>query len=157
MPFEDDEIDLRGVESQKKIKVSSQKSIFDKETQQKKPLSPEEFEKRARQINDKINSHKMSAAEISLKFKQLLEDKTLPQNKNQISKEIEREVLHNFLSLAQEINNDKNELEGMGSLSCIAFIFNMLLMFRDKSNTLEYNNVILKKEIEELKKIINQK
>ena len=98
MPFEDDEIDLRGVESQKKIKVSSQKSIFDKETQQKKPLSPEEFEKRARQINDKINSHKMSAAEISLKFKQLLEDKTLPQNKNQISKEIEREVLHIILS-----------------------------------------------------------
>jgi hypothetical protein len=145
MPFDQDE---EFVDTNKKTglkSVSSRKSIFDNIP--KKPTQ-QDFQKKVESVQEKINSNKQKAADLALEFKKILEDKTLPQNKNVFSKEIEREVLTKMVQLAVDINNDPDEADGMGSLSWITLLLKIALAQRDRINTLEYNLHLLDKKID---------
>lgn len=133
MPFDDDD---SVSESKIKIKkVSSQKSIFDGIP---KKSSYEEFSKKVDSVQEKNNSHKIKAAELSSQFYKVLNDKTLRENKTIFSKSIEKDLLLELINLSIEINNDQFEKEGMGSLTLITLLFNSLLLQRDKINNLEF-------------------
>lgn len=144
MPFDEED----EVQASKKIglkKVSSQKSIFDNIP--KKPTQ-EDFDKQVTVSQEKMMGHKQKAAELALQFKKLVEDKTLPQNKNVFAQEIEREILTKMVQLAIDINNDPNEQEGMGSLSWITLLLKTILSQRDRINKLEYTLSLLEKKME---------
>jgi len=144
MPFDEEEekpinpkIGLRN--------VSSQKSIF--ENIPKKP-SPEDFDKKVKEIQDRNSGYKQRAAELAVAFKKMIEDKTLVQNRNIFANELEKETLTKMIQLAVEINNDPNEQEGMGSLGWITLLLKTVLSQRDKINNLEYRIFHLEKKID---------
>ena len=156
MPFDDTE-EQEEFSSNKKIglkQVSSQKSIFDKEKEIKP--SKENFEKKVEEVNKKMNDYKAKAAEMALSYKKLILDKTLVQNKNIFSEEIEKETLSKMVNLAIEINNDENEQEGMGTLGWVTLLLKYFLHHRDRLNSLEYQLMTLQKNNEELKKEISK-
>lgn len=118
-------------------KVSSKKSIFD--TAPKKP-SFEDFSKKVDNIQENSSLKQQKAIELSKKFQQIINDKTLNKNKTIFSKQFETEVLKDFITFGISINNDPNEpQEGTGSISLIAIILNCLIKQRDRINELEYN------------------
>lgn len=142
MPFEDDE-----KEENKKIglnKVSSKKSIFD--SKPKKPTR-EDFEKEVKIVHERKLTNKDKVTELAIKFLTMIKDKTLPQNKNPLQLDIEKEVLSEMIRLGEEINSDPNESESAGSLSWITILFKIILMQRDRLNLLEYNYDVLEKKI----------
>ena len=147
MPFEEE--DKPSVQSQKIgiKKASSQKSIF--EAMPKKP-SPEEFEKKVQQIQEKSTGYQGKAQELAIQFNKAMIDKTLPQNKNMFQQEIELDLLRNMVKLAQEVNSDPNEKEGEGSLSWIIVLLKTCFNQRDRINLLEYTLTQFEKKIETL-------
>jgi hypothetical protein len=146
MPFEEDEQPLAPATPKVGLKnVSSQKSIFD--SIPKKP-SPEDFDKKVKEIQDKNLGYKQKAAELAINFKKLMEDRTLVQNKNIFASELERELLSKMIQLAAEINNDPNEQEGMGSLGWITLLFKTMFSQRDRINQLEYRLFQLEKKLD---------
>lgn len=155
MPFDEEEDNLEPVKKIGLKQVSSRRSIFDNTP--KKP-SQEDFEKQVQDNQEKMMGYKQRAADLTVQFKKIIEDKTLSKNKNIFSKELEKEILTKMVNLAVEINNDPNEQEGMGSLSWITLLFKISLRQRDKINDLEYELSLLQKKLEpsELSKIISQ-
>jgi len=123
--------------------VSSQKSIFD--SMPKKPTA-EKLEKQVKQIQDRDSDYQIRAADLVLKFKKAMEDKTLQSNKNIFARELEKDLLSDMIKLAVEINNDPNEPEGMGSMSWIVLLFKTCFSQRDKMNKLEYTISLLDKK-----------
>jgi hypothetical protein len=155
MPFDDEE-DKQKINKKIGLKqVSSQKSIFETKQDEKKP-SAESFEKKVEEINKKNNDYKAKAAELALAYKKLIFDKTLNQNKNIFSEEIEKETLSKMVALAVEINNDEDEQEGMGTLSWVTLLLKYFLHHRDRINNLEYQCLTLQKNNEELKKELDK-
>jgi len=143
MPFDEDDKEIV-LPNKKGIKqVSSQKSIFDNIP--RKP-TPEEFEKRVNQIQEQSMGYKAKASELAVRFLKILADKTLKENKNIFTTEIEKEVLSKMTALAVEINNDPHEQEGMGSMGWITLLLNVCLIQRDRLNKLEYEIAKLKQQ-----------
>jgi hypothetical protein len=158
MPF-DEEIDDTLNEPTKKTglkQVSSQKSIFDGAP--KKP-SFETFSKKVDEAADKAQSYKLKSAELAIQFLNLINDTTLKANKNIFTKEMEKELLTNLVSLSIDINNDPLEKEGMGSLALITLLLKTVLMQRDKINELSFNYTQLSKKVSEevLSELIDKK
>lgn len=125
--------------------VKSQgQSMFD----HKRKPTPQEFEHRVQQSQEKLSGYKKRAAELFVQFQKTVSDKTLPQNRNIFNAEAEKEMLQNMLQLAGEINNDPNEQEGMGSLTWITLLLKTCLAQRDRMNELEYALSMLQKKYE---------
>lgn len=85
---------------------------------------------------------------MSSQFNQIMNDKTLKQNKNIFAREMERELLTKMAQLAIEVNNDQHEHEGMGSLSWIILLLKTCLNQRDKINQLEFSFSQLEKKLD---------
>lgn len=135
MPFDEEE-DTENVTPKVGLKnVSSQKSIFDALP---KRQTQDDLTKKVDQIQERNSSHKTRAAELSSQFNQIMNDKTLKQNKNIFARELERELLTKMAQLAIDVNNDQHEHEGMGSLSWIILLLKTCLNQRDKINQLEF-------------------
>lgn len=147
MPFDD--------ESQKSstqkvgVKLNNSQSMFANNT--KKP-SREEFEKKAVEANNKLTEYQERAVQLSLNYKKLLDDKTLPQNKNIFQQDAEKEVISNLMQLAIDMNTDPNEEEGMGSVGLISLLCRCMLIQRDKINELSYDVAQARKNFTELEK-----
>ena len=134
MPFdEEDDSDINS-----KPKIGLKFKNVDKSSSTQKKATQEQFEKKVQEVQEKNSSYKRRASELAIQFKKVIEDKTLPQNKNIFANEIERELLANMIDLAVEINNDPNEQDGMGSLSWITLLLKTVISQRDKINKLEY-------------------
>jgi hypothetical protein len=146
MPFDEEE-DSPSIQSTKVglKKVSTQKSIFDG---MPKKQTAEEFDNKVHAVQERMTGHKKRAAELTASFNKIMTDKTLRENKNLISNELEKEILVEMMKLAVEINNDPLEQEGMGSLSWIALLFKTCLSQRDRINKLEYALSLLQKKTE---------
>lgn len=147
MPFDEEDDDQELAPKVGLKNVSSQKSIFD--AIPKKPTQ-NDLTQKVNQVQERASVYKMRAADLSSKFIQIMNDKTLKQNKNIFAKEIERELLTQMAQLAIDINNDQNEKEGMGSLSWIVLLFKTCLNQRDKINQLEFNFSQLDKKLDSL-------
>lgn len=123
-------------EINKKIKLSNEKSKFAK---LQKPES--NFNSI---VNEKVtekNSRNVKAFELGKKFISVLNDKTLPENKGPINKNVESQICLDLFNLAQEINNDPAEQESAGSAMLDTLFFKSLFILRDKLNKLEYQLV----------------
>lgn len=149
MPFDDE------VPKTPKVKLKNQNkpSIFDS---MPKPVSKDANFKEAAAANSRSNDYKQKAVDLSIRYKKLLEDKTLDFNKAQSSSEEENLVIRDMVNLAIEINTDELELEGMGSIGVITLLLKMLLLQRDKINKLEYVCSTFDKEIKALKLTSNK-
>ena len=150
MPFDEDEV-LPSNQS-KKIgikKVSEQKSIFES---MPKKQTPAEFEKKVQQVVEKDASSQKKAAELIQQYSKAMNDKTLPQNKNQFQKDVELDLIRSMVTLAQEVNNNGGEREGEGSLICIVPLLKISFAQRDKINNLEYALSQITKQIAALDK-----
>lgn len=148
MPFDEEDDSLPVKPSKLGLKnVSSQKSIF--ESIPKKPTQ-EDLDKKVKNIQEKNFGYKQRAAELAVAFKKTMEDKTLFQNKNVFTSDLERELLSKMIQLAVEINNDPDEQEGMGSLGWITLLLKTALSIRDKLNYTDYRIMQLEKKIESL-------
>lgn len=115
----------------------------------KKP-SKEEFIKKASEVNETLNSYTGRAADLASKFKRVLEDKNLPQNKNMFVADSERELLANLVQLAIDMNTDEHEQEGMGAVGLITLLLRSVLIQRDKINLLDHSVAVLEKKIKDL-------
>lgn len=133
MPFDDES--QKPANSKVGVKINNNQSMFAGNV--KRP-SREEFEKKAAQVNDKMNEYQERAVQLSLNYKKLLDDKTLLQNKNVFQQDAEKEVISNLMQLAIDMNTDPNEEEGMGSVGLISLLCRCLLIQRDKINELSY-------------------
>lgn len=145
MPFDEEEDDTLQPQVPKTglKKVSTQKSIFD--DMAKKP-SQEDFNKKVAIIQEKDSSYKVSFATLAVELSKVMKDKTLRENKNVFSKEIESELLKNLVNLGKEVNNEAED-EGEGSIGLITLLFKVALMQRDNINSLEYRVSLLEKNM----------
>ena len=135
MPFEEKDPKDYAPKVGLKKQATGQKSMFEGRP---KPPTQQEFRKQVEKVQEIKSDRQVRAAELYFALKKVLTDKTLPQNRNVLNIESEREVLQNVIDLAIEINNDPNEKEGMGSLACITYLLKLSLVQRDKINELEY-------------------
>ena len=153
MPF--DEEDEKAVVERVKLKqVSSKKSIF--ENQEKKP-SKEDLEAKANIVENKINNNKVQGSQLATKFKKIMAERTLLENKSIFEKDAEKELLTELISFANELNNDPNESEGIGSLAVISIMLKILIDMRDRVNKIEYNFILFEKNIKQELSSIDKK
>jgi hypothetical protein len=152
MPFDDE--DPNGEIISKKnvgVKLNNSKSMVN--SLPKKP-SKDEFVKKATEVNETLNTYTLRAADLASKFKKVLEDKNLVQNKSLFALEAERDLLSNLVQLAVDMNNDQHEQEGMGAVGLITLLLRTALIQRDKINQLEYNYSLLEKRIRDINQVV---
>lgn len=127
------------------LKIDNSKSKF--------TLDPHiDIEAEARTIGKKIEDNKAEAFNLGSKYLEILKDKTVPENKGTLVYNLEKEILAKLLEFAKNVNNDDNELEGMGSIALCTLLFRSCLHLRDKANDLDYKVAQQNKEIAYLKK-----
>jgi hypothetical protein len=115
-----------------------------------KKQTPAEFEQKVQQVQERLSSYKVRAAELALQFNKAMVDKTLPGNRNQFQQEVELDLLRSMIRLAQEINIDPVEKEGEGSLGWITVLLKTCFTQRDRINNLEYGLFQLQNKLKEL-------
>lgn len=147
MPFDEEIEDL----SKLKMFGKNEKSMF------KPQIQDEDFEDKVKEIEKRKQKYRQTIANLSLQFKKIIEDKTLIQNKNELSKTIEADTLKEIVELAGKINADQNEQEGMGSLLLCTILLKALIIFRDRENSLEYKLHLLEKRIDEFPSLIEKR
>lgn len=97
------------------------------------------FSDTAEQVHSKKMENNQKAFELGKAFLNILNDKTLPENKGPIAKSTEVEILTGLIEYGTSINNDENESEGAGSISIIMILLRSILILKDKINALEYS------------------
>lgn len=145
--FDDDDDDNK----KSGLKINNKKSIFN---QLPKKPNPAEFQQQVKETQEKVMGYELEAAQLAVMFQKLLEDKTLPENKNSLALEAERELIGKIVEIAVKLNNDTNEQEGMGSVGTSILLFRAVMMQKDRINKLEYSLVQAEKEIKSLAKKI---
>lgn len=145
MPFDDEEDDNKQIVSKVGLKATNQKSMFDG---QNKKQSSSNFKQAVRDTQDRLSGYKAKAAELNSQFYKIISDKTLLQNKSAFQQEVEIELLSNLVSLANEINNDPSEGEGIGTLTILVPLMKTCLSQRNRINELEYIAYQLQKKVD---------
>jgi len=132
------------------LKIGNKKSVFSAK-QESKQL----FDQKIDKIQTNQSDYFQKAGDLAFKFKALISDKTLPENKGPLIQSMEKEVLLDWQNYILEQNNPTDDNlstpEGFGSLSAILMIFNSLLKMRDKDNLAEFRIQALEEEIKNLK------
>jgi hypothetical protein len=147
-PFdEEDQEEVRYPSKDGLKNVGSQKSIFDHI-----PLKPKQadLDQKVKEIQERETGYKMRAAELAVDFNKIIKDKTLRINKNVIQRDIEKDLIDRMINFAFEVNQDRLELDGSGSVSLILLLLKTTLFQRDQINELEYNQVRLQKALDVL-------
>jgi len=96
------------------------------------------FEEQANKAHSKYEDYKQRTWELTTKFKSMVDDKILPDNKSVLSKGIEAETLTKLVALASEMNEDDSQPEGIGSTALAFLLMKMALLQRDTINLLHY-------------------
>lgn len=138
MAFED-----RGPIKKKGIKVNNDNSTIP----QPKPNYQEKLSEKAQEVATKYEEYKSRTWELSTKFKAMMQDHVLSDNKSVLVKDIEAETMNRLVALASEMNEDDNQPEGIGGTALSFLIMKMLLLQRDTINTLLY-------KVDKLEKIL---
>lgn len=147
MPFEEDDADLDQVQMNSGLKnFSTKKSVVSQAAAEKKRMQ-ESFDKKVESHQTSDSQLAVEVNEMTVKFQEVMSDKTLRANKNSFSTDIETQFLKKLLNLAEVINNDEDQSESKGSLILCALLLKNCMYSRDRVNQLEY-------EISELKKSI---
>jgi hypothetical protein len=118
----------------KGLKINNQRSSVP----QPKVNNTAVFNEQAKEVFLQYEDYKQRTWELSTRFKSMIEDKTLSENRTIISKDLEKEVLDKLVALSSEMNSDDNQPEGIGSIALSMLILKMLLLQRDTINSLAY-------------------
>lgn len=137
---ESNRVAFQNNDDEKDLKLSSGVKFNTNKTQFKNPAKNlPDIKKLAQDIEqNKVDKNRL-AFELGQNFIQLLNDKTLVNNKGPKSLEYEKQVCGQLFILAQQLNNSPNENEAAGSLVLETLFFKALLKQRDRLNELEYN------------------
>jgi hypothetical protein len=115
-----------------------------------KPNAVAILDEKAEKAYSKDQEYKQRGFELFTKFKCMIEDKILPDNKSVLTKDIENEIVSKLISLASEMNNDEDQVhEGIGSIVLSTLLMKMLLTQRDTINTMAYKIEKLEKAKQE--------
>lgn len=124
----------------KKVKLDASKSMF-----AKKAKTQESFQQRAVETSDKLQNHLAEAFDLGKQYRDLLEDKTIPENKKFLDESREKEIIGQLISYAIKVNIDEDEHEGMGSVALLTLMMKCVLKMRDRYNDIEYKYHMLEK------------
>lgn len=94
----------------------------------------------------RLNEYKARSLELGMKFKALMEDQVLSENKSPLVKDLEQEILIKLTALASDINSDDTQPEGAGGVALCQLLMKMLLWQRDKINQLSYRLSLVEKK-----------
>jgi|ERR1019366_2748170 hypothetical protein len=149
MPFED-----KINQKQKGLKINNNASSIPIP----KASNAAAFEEKAKESFESQEAYKNRMQELVPRFRSMIEDKILPQNKSLISKDLEQEVLNKLITVASEMNEDEAQPEAIGAVSLSMLLMKMLLLQRDIINNLSFKverlekNVLLEKTTDANKK-----
>lgn len=103
------------------------------------PSKEEALEKAAAETVSKMNEYKKRSWDLGAKFKSIMENDVLLENKTILLKNLESDILTQLSQLATEINNDVSIPEdSVGSVALIQLIMKMLIFQKDKINQLKF-------------------
>ncbi len=100
---------------------------------------------------------KKRTAELTQRFMSMADSKILKRNKTNVNIGVENQIKLELLKFGMELNNDFDPRSpdaqfGVGSISILAMLMNVLLQQRDRINDLEYDHKALQQQLLELKK-----
>lgn len=124
----------------KKVKLDASKSMFAKKSKTK-----ESFQQRAIETSGKLQNNLTEAFDLGKQYRDLLEDKTIPENKKFLDESREKEIIGQLISYAIKVNIDEDEHEGMGSVALLTLMMKCVLKMRDRYNDIEYKYHMLEK------------
>jgi hypothetical protein len=128
-----------------KLKISNEKSAFAKVAEDTPNMDDQ-----VRQAENQHVEFNNRTYELSTQLFELFRDRTLPQNKSDISKKLESKVIQELQNLAIQLNSaESNQPEGMGSTAMDTILFGLIFKMRDRINILEF-------ELDALKKLTSQ-
>jgi hypothetical protein len=104
------------------------------------------FEKAAEEAAQRLEGYKKKSWDLGLKFKGIIDSFIIPENKTPLLKDLENETLQELSQLANEINNDEIQQEGMGSVALCQLIMKMMIHQKDQVNILRYRLEELEKK-----------
>lgn len=107
-------------------------------SQQNKTSQKYNFDDLAEKVHSKDELYKKNFFEYSTQFKSLVKDSILEENKTELSKNLEKDIVNKLIKLASEMNADENQPEGIGSIAIITLLLKISLLQRDVINDLKY-------------------
>jgi hypothetical protein len=132
----------------KGVKLRNKKMEQKEKEKQERQVLEEKFNKKADEFIANYNETEKKVIKAVSRFIEIVKDKTLVENKGGIAQDIEREGRENLLQLAIELNNSEIEEEsGRGSIVILASLMKVVLLMRDRINSLEYELLQIKKEL----------
>jgi hypothetical protein len=144
--FQDDPnkevVATRGVKLKNKAAEAKENEKKEREEYMRK------FDDRAEKTVKYHQEQSSRTLDIISRFFKMSEDKTLSQNRGSIADDVEREIRQQLIQLGIDINNDDNEEDnGKGSIVILSVVTKIILMYRDRLNSLEYEVQNLKREL----------
>jgi hypothetical protein len=128
------------------VKLNNANSVLNKVP--KKP-SKEAFEAKAVEVNKQLNVYGDRAFDLATRFKKVLDDKTLIENKTTFIVDAEKELIGQLIQLCEDMNTDEHEKMDMGTFGLLALLFRTTLIQRDKINSLDYRLNLLEKKMKD--------
>lgn len=115
------------------------------------PANRLEFlDKAAKEAAARLDDYKKRSWDLGLKFKAMIEDRVLSENRSPLSRDLEQEVLNKLSALASEINADEVQPEGTGGVALSQLLMKMMLLQRDTINNQGFKIDQLEKKLKEL-------
>ena len=146
--FRDDESDSLP-EGNTGLKISGNKSRYAKDPDEKNPTT-EDFENAVVGMKNTELDVKNRIADASTKYRSLIKDRTVSENKSPLKQSLEQEVVKELSDLGLHLNNDQSRPEGIGSIGLCNLLMQINFQQRDRMNNLAYEIVKLKRIIETL-------
>jgi hypothetical protein len=104
------------------------------------------FDRAANEATSRLTDYKNRSWELGTKFKSIIEDRMLSDNRSVLTKDFEQEIINKLSALATEINSDTTQPESMGSTALCVLLMKMLLLQRDRINVQAYKIEQLEKK-----------
>lgn len=100
----------------------------------------------------KLEDSRKQLFELVSKFRNLLGDTTLPENKTSTSKEIESTLASDTTKSAWALNFQNLD---EGTMTLMSLLLHSLLFTRDELNKLKFQNAYLAKQVSSLKQLVS--
>ena len=148
--LDQDNIPLDDKEMSSGIKLNKNKSRFARTASNKAV-----FEKSVNDYSESQSAMLKEGFNLSKKFVEQFQNKTLTANKGPMAKSLEKEIISELTNWAINVNNDQVSRRGMGSTGVIVMILNLLFKVRDSLNTANYKIQELETELANIRSELN--
>lgn len=137
-----------------KIKEAlSKKSRFAQEEPKKTSV---DFDHKVAESRQQDIDIKNKISDLSTKYKNIIKDRTLEENKGPPHKEFEKEVIRQLCEVGLMLNNDSSQPEGIGSIGLTNLLLNIILLQRNNYNLLAYKISKIEAAISDVMAALNE-